>query len=452
MGRRNSKSQMRYERRQYKRKLKQAERNKAIGSMEDLFNFRDLYYYGLKSCNLVRWKGSVQNHEMHLVSKTARMQKDVLEGKWEPDRYIHFIIHERGKVRPIDAPRIRDRQMQKLYTKEVLLELYLPSMIYNNGASLPGKGFDFSMKLLEKELHEHYRKWGRAGSVILIDFSKFFPNADHDEIKRRHERLIFDPKIRALADQIVDSSPEEIGLPLGIETSQAEMIAYPSELDNYIKCQLGLKGAGHYMDDYCILVPPTLDAKEVLELIIAKATSLKLIINRNKTQIKPLTSTFTWCKTRYTLTETGAVIKRGNPKNLKRDRHKFLAFPNFLIDEHMGWLEVWTSVNGMIAYFKKYDDHNRILKLNRLFFNLFGFYPETIEPFRERSELWSTLPISDLREKLLVEMSTSLPSLDSVQKMALFTSMVNQYAQSTATSALPTSPLTTTEMVCIGAA
>ena len=44
--------------------------------------------------------------------------------------------------------------------------------------------------------------------------------------------------------------------------------------------------------------------------------------------------------------------------------------------------KLWTSVNGTMAYFNKYNDHNRILKLRRLFYKIFGFSCENISNFR----------------------------------------------------------------------
>ena len=47
-----------------------------------------------------------------------------MEGRWVPGAYVHFTLSERGKTRPIDAPRIQDRQVHKVFTKKVLLSLY----------------------------------------------------------------------------------------------------------------------------------------------------------------------------------------------------------------------------------------------------------------------------------------------------------------------------------------
>lgn len=60
----------------------------------------------------------------------------------------HFTLKERGKVRPIDAPHIEDRQVYKVLTKKVLVPLYVPSMIYDNKASQKAGGLHFHYKRL----------------------------------------------------------------------------------------------------------------------------------------------------------------------------------------------------------------------------------------------------------------------------------------------------------------
>ena len=52
----------------------------------------------------------------------------------------------------------------------------------------------------------------------------------------------------------------------------------------------------------------------------------------------------------------------------------------------MTWEDVWTSVNGMIAYLSGYDEHKNILKLRRIFYSIFGFSCESIENFRRRDK------------------------------------------------------------------
>lgn len=376
----------RYLRRQIKRIEKRNKRCQDLGSLEEIFSYDNLYKAGKKCCKNVRWKRSVQNFENHLFRRTAVIRKLILNDKWKPDKYCHFTLHERGKIRPIDAPRIQDRQAHKVLTQKILLPLYLPHMIYNNGASLPNKGLSFSRKQLTKDLHWHYRRYGLEGNIILMDFSKFFPTASHDVVFDRHKRYMCNDELRNVCDVVIQSTPEKIGLPLGVEPSQAEMIAYPSALDNYIKCQLSMKCAGHYMDDYYIIVPPEKNAKEILSLVIDKAQSIGLTVNRSKTKIQKISKRFKFCKATYNLTETGKIYVRGNRDGMKRARIKIKMFKRKIDNGEITYEDLWASVNGMLAYFKGYNDHNRVLKLRRLFYALFGFSPEHIEEFRLRDK------------------------------------------------------------------
>ncbi len=382
-----SRREGRYQRRKAKRDANKVQRCIEVGGLNEVFSFNNMYTAGKKCCNEVRWKNSVQRFEMHLFSGTARRRRLILDKKWEPVAYVHFTLCERGKVRPIDAPRIQDRQVHKVFTKKVLLPLYLPGMIYNNGASLPGKGFEFSKQQLRKELRWHFRRYGREGNIILIDFKQFFPTVSHEELFKRHEKLILNRELHKMADDVIKTVPGKLGMPLGVEPSQAEMIAFPSALDNYIKCQLSIKGAGHYMDDYYIIVPPDRDPKEIMRLIVAKAESLKLTISKSKSRIVPLTKSFRYCKAKYTLTETGRVVVNGNRDGVKRARRKIKASPKKIEEGQMSYEDLWTSVNGILAYFGCYDDHKRVLRLRRLFYAIFGFSPEKIENFRMRGRL-----------------------------------------------------------------
>lgn len=377
----------RYQRRVARRIEHRIRRSMEVGGLQDVFGYDDMYRAGKRCCNGVRWKNSTQRFELHLFSGTARRRRLLLEGKWIPAPYVHFTLHERGKIRPIDAPRIQDRQIQKVFTKKVLLPLYLPSMIYNNGASLPGKGFAFSKNELKKDLHWHFRRYGREGYIILIDFKQFFPSVSHEELFKRHERLLLHPDIKKIGDDVIKTVKGDVGLPLGVEPSQAEMIAFPSALDNYIKCQLGMKCAGHYMDDYYIIVPPEQDPKEIMELVVAKATSMKLTVSIAKSKIIPLTKPFKYCKAKFTLTETGRVFMCGNRDGMKRARRKIKSFYWKIERGEMTYEDLWTSVNGILAYLGGYNNHRRILKLRRLFYAVFGFSPERIENFRMRGKL-----------------------------------------------------------------
>lgn len=361
----------RYRRRRNRRQAKRQARSDALGGIKTVFSFRNLFYYGRKCCNGVRWKRSTQNFELHLFSGTAACRKKILSGKWKPGKTAHFILRERGKVRPIDAPHIVDRQIYKVLTKEVLAPLYAPSMIYDNGASQKGKGLHFHYKRLEDQLRRHYRLHGLQGAVLLMDFHHFFPSAPHAAIYERHRRLILDPDLRAIADTVVAAVPGGVGMPLGVEPSQQEMVSLPSSIDNWLKCQMSLPAAGHYMDDYNATLETREKAVAICKGTIARAEAMGLEINPAKCKIVDASRPFRFCKAKFQLLPNGRVIVHGCRDGMKRARRKLRHFKKKVDAGKMTVKQVEEWLQGPIAYYKNFDDHGRVMHLRRLFYAIF---------------------------------------------------------------------------------
>lgn len=359
----------RYQRRQARRQANKQARNDAVGPLSKAFSYREMFLCGKKCCNNVRWKQSTQNFELHLFSGTARRRRLVLDGKWKPKKCAHFTLKERGKVRPIDAPHIEDRQIHKTECKNVLIPLYGPSMIYDNGASQINKGLHWHFRRIEEQLHWHFRYYGREGAVLLLDLKKFFPSAKHSIIYDRHQQLILDPEIKRLADSIIAYSPcptPGYGMPLGVEASQQEMVALPSMVDNWIKCQAGVHCAGHYMDDYYVILPDIEALKKLGHEIVRRFVEAGIPVNKKKCKIVPLTKSFRFCKAKFTLTETGAVKINGNRDGMKRARRKLKMFYRELAEGKRTIADIEEYMQSQSAYYKNYDDHGRVLRLQRL--------------------------------------------------------------------------------------
>jgi hypothetical protein len=333
-----------------------------------------MFFYGKKCCNGVRWKQSVQNFEGHLFSGTATRRRTVLEQTWKPKSCSHFTLRERGKIRPIDAPHITDRQIHKTLCNEVLIPLYSPSMIYDNGASQKGKGLHWQFKRIKQQLHWHYRRYGREGAVLLLDLKGFFPNAPHALLYQRHQELILNPNLRALADTVIQNSPCPTpgrGLPLGVEPSQQEMVALPSAIDNWIKCQAGVHCFGHYMDDYYLIFPDVEALKKLGHEVVRRFEALGIRVNKRKCKIIPLTKPFRFCKARFTLTETGKIKVNGNRDGVKRARRKLKLFHREFLEGKRLLSEVEQFMECQTAYYRNFNDHGRLLRLRRLYHAIF---------------------------------------------------------------------------------
>ena len=351
---------MRYERRMLKRVQNKFIRGAEVGSLEDVFTYHNKFILGRECCNGVRWKQSIQNFERHLFSGTAARRRQILNNKYKWRKLSRFTLCERGKTRIIDAPHVQDRQIHKILTRKVLLPCYQPLMIYNNGASLKGKGLDFARRELKSDLSSHFRRYGLSGYIIVADFKGFFPNASHEYIKSQHKLIKLDNRLRILLDSVLDDFIQ--GVPLGVEPSQAEMIAYPSKLDNYVTCQLGLKGFGHYMDDYYMLIPPDVDPREVLDKFKRKAQENCLMINERKTKIIKFGQPFRFCKTKYIVTATGRIIAHAGRDAIKRALRKLKKLKNKRCKS-----DLQAIANSLYNYYSKTNDHGRVLKFRSKF-------------------------------------------------------------------------------------
>ena len=361
----------RYQRRQARRQRNRKARSDAIGPLETVFSYRAMFMAGKKCCNGVRWKQSTQNFEMHLFSGTAKRRRQILDGTWKPAHTVHFTLRERGKVRPIDAPHINDRQIHKILSERVLTPLYGPGMIYDNGASQKNKGLHFHYERLKKHLRGHYRRQGTTGEIVLADYHGFFPNAKRETILARHERLILDPRIRAIADKVVNSAPGPVGMPLGVEPSQQEMVSLPSAIDTYMASQVRAKGTGHYMDDYHFIAEDMARAALILDTFVERSTAMGLEVNPAKCKIVDAGKPFRFCKAKFQLLPSGRIITHGSRDGMKRARRKMHYFKRRVDAGEKTGEQKGERVKGPKAYYEKFNDHGRVLKLERLFYAIF---------------------------------------------------------------------------------
>lgn len=364
----------RYQRRKAKRQAKREARCAALGPVDKVFSYRKMFFYDRKCCNGVRWKQSVQNFETHLFSGTAQRRRALLSGKWVPKKCVHFMLRERGKVRPIDAPHITDRQIDKTLCNEVLVPLYQPSMIHDNGASQKGKGLHWHFRRIKEQLAWHFRRYGRTGAVGVVDLKQFFPWANRELIRWRHQYLIPSPDLRAVADTVVKHCPCTTpgrGMPLGKEPSQQEMVSLPSAIDNWVKCQKGVHCFGHYMDDYYIIMEDVEKLKELIREMVRRFEAAGIRVNKRKCKVIPLTKPFRWCKARFTLTETGKIKVNGSRDGIKRARRKLKLFHREFVAGKRDFKEIEQYMECQSAYYKNFNDHGRLLRLRRLYHAIF---------------------------------------------------------------------------------
>lgn len=271
-----------------------------INELTTLENLNNAFYAASKAS---KWKAATQRYRSQLLFNNLQLQNELRSGTYKVQPTINFWIRERGKKRYIESPTIRDRIVQKVLTTEILIPYLTKPLIYDNYASLKGRGTSFARKRVDILLHRYVRKHGTDGYVLLIDIKQYFPSIDHQILKEMVHKQIDEPKeIMNLIDYVIDcSSHTDVGLNLGSEAPQIFAVYYLNPVDTYIKTVKGMKYYGRYMDDMIILSDSKEELRQLLDEIKVQLAKLKLTVNERKTHITKLSRGFTFLQVKYSV-------------------------------------------------------------------------------------------------------------------------------------------------------
>ena len=306
------------------------------------------------------WKETSQRFRLNFLSYIFKMQEAILNRTLKNGPVQEFSLNERGKTRPISSIPIEDRIVRHVLCDDILLPEVKKHIIYDNCASIKGRGMSMQRKRFEIHLKKYYRLYGNEGYILFGDFSKFYDNVIHKIAKDELLKLFDDDEfIEWLLDVIFDGFkidvsymdddeydnclnslfnkleyrkiPDELktgqkymekSVNIGDQLSQVIGIYYPYPIDNYVKYVRGEKFYGRYMDDWYIMSPNKDILIDILSNIREIAAGLGIHINEKKTRIVKISSTYKFLQIKYSLTKDGKVIKRMNPKRVTALRRK----------------------------------------------------------------------------------------------------------------------------------
>lgn len=365
----------RYVRRKAARAAKLQAAQNRVGTLAEALTYSALFESGKAACKGVRWKTSTKNFELRIFSRTARARKKLKKNQWKCRKPCTFVLTERGHRRKIDAPHIEDRQVQKAVCRNILRPLYYPHLIYDNGASMEGKGFSFAIDRLISFLRHWYHLYGTNGIIVTTDFKGYFPNAPHSTIENIHKRYILDPDSRVLLDYLLNVFGP-VGMALGVETSQTEAGILPNSVDHALKDRARIKEMERYMDDTVFIVQTEEDAESILDVVRKVTVQNGLTLNEAKTHKTPLTGWFRYCQWRFHMTDTGRLVIKPSRRSVTNMHHKLNSFKRKVDAGQMTIRQVCSDYQCWRSYVDRSDCHNILLKMDRHFHKLFGFYPQ----------------------------------------------------------------------------
>lgn len=220
------------------------------------------------------------------TNNIEQLRQEFIHGEYWPKEYFQFSIYE-PKERVIYAPRYRDKIAQHA-VNNVLRDFYEPKFIHDSYACIRKKGNQKAVFRIQHHM--------RASSInyadpwlIKADVQKFFYSIDRNVMKQIVRKKVVCLKTLEILEKIIDSSPGDIGLPLGNLTSQMLANVLMNEIDHYIKRTLKVKRYVRYADDLILIVDGRAQAGDVLGCIKAFGRdALRLTFPPRKSFIRPM--------------------------------------------------------------------------------------------------------------------------------------------------------------------
>ena len=352
----------------------------SCGYQREIFDGNSLYDSFKRAKQGSDWKPQVQKFEMTYLLELSRIQSDLKNKTYQFLPATNFIINERGKTRCISGEQVPDRIVKHSLCDEILTPNIRKYLIYDNGASLTDRGIDFTRKRLLVHLRKYYAQHqSNDGYILLIDFSKYYDNIRHDILMEQFKAITDNEHALWLLEKILDRSKVDVSymsdeeyavcmttvfnslvhdkidrklltgekfmakhLNIGDQVAQVAGIAYPMEIDNYIKIVRGIKFYGRYMDDSYMISDSKEKLQEIISEIVTIASRIGITVNTNKTRICKLSDYWRFLQVQYSLTDTGRVIQKINPKRLTCMRRKMKKLVSILPPkEFEEWYNSW---------------------------------------------------------------------------------------------------------------
>lgn len=317
---------------------------------EEVFTFENLYTSYKNCCKGVNWKTSTKNYQLRAVQNIVTTYQLLQEGKYRHKPYKKFTINERGKTRHISAQHISDRIVQKCYCDNFLVPLLSKRLIYDNGASIKGKGFLFTANRLKAHLQRYYREHKtNKGYILTFDFSKYFDSIDHEILLQKTRKIIEDDRLYLLYKYFIECFEGNKGLGLGSQISQISALFYTNDLDHYIKEHHKMKFYGRYMDDGYIICESKEKLRECLQTIIKFSEGLKIKVNLKKTHIARIDKGFMFLNRHWLLKETGYIKTKPSHSTLQRLKKRYRKIKDIATSDAQ--IRYKASVNGFLKFF-----------------------------------------------------------------------------------------------------
>lgn len=285
------------------------------------------------------------------------MRESLINKTYTVSSYGEFIIYE-PKKRIVKSGSFKDKIVQHSLCDNVLLPEAGKHFVENNFAGQIGKGTLFGLDHLRDDMLQFYTEHGIKGYVLKCDITKFFYTIDHKILKDIIQKYFSDEDILWLCDLFIDSTKEDIGIPLGNQISQVFALMYLDGLDHLITEKLQIKYYGRYMDDFYLIHEDKKYLEYCLAVIQNYIHSLKLTLN-GKTQIIPFKNGINFLGFHTYITRDGKAIRKLKGENKRKIKKRLLNNSELVKSGRMTKEKFYESYNS----WRNHASHGNCVKL-----------------------------------------------------------------------------------------
>lgn len=309
-----------------------------------------------------RHKEKLVRFELAFSTNVVYVLKLLEDRTYRHSNYSVFLINI-PKYRIIMSENMKDKIINHLISKYILIPTLSPKLIDMNVATRKGKGTKMGIYYTKKYINKMKMNYDNF-YVLKCDISKYFYNINHEILFEKLSKEFDDKDILNILKEIISSTDnlnvnksidkiiadeisklekknisdlekkktelfrlpryqKGVGLPIGNETSQILAVYYLNGLDHFIKEKLRIKCYIRYMDDFILFHHDKEYLKFCLKKIEEYLKGLKLSLNK-KTQIYDMKKGFNFLGYKFFLKEKKLIIiinnqtKKRIKKKLKR--------------------------------------------------------------------------------------------------------------------------------------
>ena len=332
---------------------------------EIICDANNLYRAYKVSVKTSKWKETTQKFMMNFLRYIFSIQDDLMNRTLQNGPTQEFTLFERGRVRPITSIQIRDRIIRHVLCDEVLLPEVKKHIIYDNIIHEIAK-----RELLKLFNDDEFIDWllTQIFDGFKIDVSYMtdeeYARCMSDTFNKLEYRKI--PESTLTGEKWMEKSVN-----IGDQLSQVIGIYYPYRIDNYVKYVRSQKFYGRYMDDWYIMNPSKEELLDLLDNIHRIAEGYGIHINKKKTRIVKISSTYKFLQIKYSLTDSGKIIKRINSKRVTTMRRKLKKLAVKVKNEEISYENVENMFRGWMGGFYKLLSREQRKNLIGLYEDLF---------------------------------------------------------------------------------